>query len=46
MNSGLTLPDLPEQFAPPEVAPPILAKLVEAIEQTGERRLAVLPALW
>ncbi|EHB04147.1 Phosphatidylinositol 3-kinase regulatory subunit beta [Heterocephalus glaber] len=32
---GLTLPDLPEQFAPPDMAPPILARLVEAIEQTG-----------
>lgn len=35
-HSGLTLPDLPEQFTPPDVAPPILAKLVEAIELTGE----------
>ncbi|XP_010604830.1 phosphatidylinositol 3-kinase regulatory subunit beta [Fukomys damarensis] len=35
-HSGGTLPDLPEQFAPPDVAPPILARLVEAIEQTGE----------
>lgn len=33
---GLTLPDLPEQFSPPDVAPPILVKLVEAIERTGE----------
>lgn len=30
------LPDLPEQFSPPDVAPPILLKLVEAVEQTGE----------
>ncbi|XP_044541048.1 phosphatidylinositol 3-kinase regulatory subunit beta-like, partial [Gracilinanus agilis] len=29
------LPDLPEQFVPPEVAPPILQKLVEAIERKG-----------
>uniref|UniRef100_A0A8C2VUA2 Phosphoinositide-3-kinase regulatory subunit 2 n=1 Tax=Chinchilla lanigera TaxID=34839 RepID=A0A8C2VUA2_CHILA len=33
---GLSLPDLPEQFAPPDVAPPILVKLVEAIELTAE----------
>ncbi|XP_004423104.1 PREDICTED: phosphatidylinositol 3-kinase regulatory subunit beta [Ceratotherium simum simum] len=32
---GLTLSDLPEQFSPPDAAPPILVKLVEAIEQTG-----------
>uniref|UniRef100_A0A2I3G3A4 Phosphatidylinositol 3-kinase regulatory subunit beta n=1 Tax=Nomascus leucogenys TaxID=61853 RepID=A0A2I3G3A4_NOMLE len=32
---GLTLPDLPEQFSPPDVAPPLLVKLVEAIEKTG-----------
>ncbi|XP_011846346.1 PREDICTED: phosphatidylinositol 3-kinase regulatory subunit beta [Mandrillus leucophaeus] len=32
---GLTLPDLPEQFSPPDVAPPLLVKLVEAIERTG-----------
>ncbi|XP_017709209.1 PREDICTED: phosphatidylinositol 3-kinase regulatory subunit beta-like, partial [Rhinopithecus bieti] len=31
----LTLPDLPEQFSPPDVAPPLLVKLVEAIERTG-----------
>ena len=35
---GLTLPDLPEQFSPPDVAPPILVKLVEAVERTGEPR--------
>ncbi|XP_053441066.1 phosphatidylinositol 3-kinase regulatory subunit beta [Nycticebus coucang] len=34
-ESGLTLADLPEQFSPPDVAPPILVKLVEAIERTG-----------
>ncbi|XP_006885948.1 PREDICTED: phosphatidylinositol 3-kinase regulatory subunit beta [Elephantulus edwardii] len=32
---GLTLPDLHEQFSPPEAAPPILVKLVEAVERTG-----------
>ncbi|XP_072272429.1 phosphatidylinositol 3-kinase regulatory subunit alpha isoform X2 [Pyxicephalus adspersus] len=30
-----TLPDLTEQFAPPETAPPILIKLVESIERKG-----------
>ncbi|XP_060000758.1 phosphatidylinositol 3-kinase regulatory subunit beta isoform X3 [Lagenorhynchus albirostris] len=34
-RQSLTLPDLPEQFSPPDVAPPILVKLVEAIERTG-----------
>ncbi|KAG7481454.1 hypothetical protein MATL_G00066870 [Megalops atlanticus] len=29
------LPDLTEQFAPPETAPPILAKLLEALERKG-----------
>lgn len=33
---GPTLPDLPEQFSPPDVAPPLLVKLVEAIERTGK----------
>ncbi|KAK2509516.1 hypothetical protein MC885_000680 [Smutsia gigantea] len=32
---GLTLPDLSEQFSPPDVAPPVLVKLVEAVERTG-----------
>ncbi|MEJ1275635.1 hypothetical protein NN561_006532 [Cricetulus griseus] len=30
---ALTLPDLAEQFAPPDVAPPLLIKLVDAIEK-------------
>ncbi|XP_008822787.1 phosphatidylinositol 3-kinase regulatory subunit beta [Nannospalax galili] len=34
-ESGLILPDLREQFSPPDPAPPILVKLAEAIEQTG-----------
>ncbi|XP_066205957.1 phosphatidylinositol 3-kinase regulatory subunit beta isoform X3 [Saccopteryx leptura] len=34
-TTSLTLPDLPEQFSPPDVAPPILMKLMEAIERTG-----------
>lgn len=33
---GHILPDLAEQFSPPDPAPPILVKLVEAIEQAGE----------
>uniref|UniRef100_F7FWT7 Phosphoinositide-3-kinase regulatory subunit 2 n=1 Tax=Ornithorhynchus anatinus TaxID=9258 RepID=F7FWT7_ORNAN len=33
--AGTLLPDVSEQFAPPEVAPPILLKLVEAIERKG-----------
>ncbi|ERE82807.1 phosphatidylinositol 3-kinase regulatory subunit alpha-like isoform 1 [Cricetulus griseus] len=32
---ALTLPDLAEQFAPPDVAPPLLIKLVDAIEKKG-----------
>lgn len=33
--AAATLPDLAEQFAPPDVAPPLLIKLVEAIEKKG-----------
>ncbi|XP_019393904.1 PREDICTED: phosphatidylinositol 3-kinase regulatory subunit beta [Crocodylus porosus] len=29
------LPDLTEQFSPPDIAPPLLARLVEAIEKKG-----------
>ncbi|ELV10314.1 Phosphatidylinositol 3-kinase regulatory subunit alpha [Tupaia chinensis] len=32
-QQALTLPDLAEQFAPPDIAPPLLIKLVEAIEK-------------
>lgn len=32
---GLVLPDLPEQFSPPDPAPPLLVKLTEALEHTG-----------
>ncbi|XP_068106151.1 phosphatidylinositol 3-kinase regulatory subunit alpha isoform X1 [Hyperolius riggenbachi] len=32
---AFTLPDLTEQFVPPEAAPPILVKLVETIEKKG-----------
>uniref|UniRef100_A0A8D0S2S4 Phosphatidylinositol 3-kinase regulatory subunit alpha n=2 Tax=Sus scrofa TaxID=9823 RepID=A0A8D0S2S4_PIG len=34
-HQASTLPDLAEQFAPPDVAPPLLIKLVEAIEKKG-----------
>ncbi|XP_068106160.1 phosphatidylinositol 3-kinase regulatory subunit alpha isoform X2 [Hyperolius riggenbachi] len=33
--AAFTLPDLTEQFVPPEAAPPILVKLVETIEKKG-----------
>lgn len=29
------LPDLPEQFGPPDTAPPLLSRLMEAIETKG-----------
>uniref|UniRef100_A0A670KA69 Phosphoinositide-3-kinase regulatory subunit 2 n=1 Tax=Podarcis muralis TaxID=64176 RepID=A0A670KA69_PODMU len=32
-EAGLALPELSEQFAPPEVAPPLLCRLVDAIEK-------------
>ncbi|TRZ22337.1 hypothetical protein HGM15179_004755 [Zosterops borbonicus] len=34
-QQAFSLPDLTEQFAPPEVAPPILVKIVETIEKKG-----------
>lgn len=34
-SPGSPLPDLQEQFSPPEIAPPLLVKLVEAIEKKG-----------
>ncbi|XP_064165540.1 phosphatidylinositol 3-kinase regulatory subunit alpha isoform X1 [Anguilla rostrata] len=34
-EQATTLPDLTEQFAPPESAPPLLVKLLEAIERKG-----------
>ncbi|XP_063819452.1 phosphatidylinositol 3-kinase regulatory subunit alpha isoform X2 [Pseudophryne corroboree] len=33
--AAFTLPDLTEQFSPPETAPPVLIKLVETIERKG-----------
>ncbi|XP_048358841.1 phosphatidylinositol 3-kinase regulatory subunit alpha isoform X2 [Sphaerodactylus townsendi] len=35
LKSAFTLPDLSEQFSPPDIAPPVLVKLVEAIERKG-----------
>ncbi|XP_033862484.2 phosphatidylinositol 3-kinase regulatory subunit alpha isoform X2 [Acipenser ruthenus] len=35
MKPASTLPDLTEQFSPPDEAPPMLVKLVEAIERKG-----------
>lgn len=32
---AFTLPDLTEQFSPPDTAPPVLIKLIEAIEKKG-----------
>lgn len=34
-DSGLALADLAEQFSPPDPAPPLLVKLVAAVEQAG-----------
>ncbi|XP_063345978.1 phosphatidylinositol 3-kinase regulatory subunit alpha-like isoform X1 [Pelmatolapia mariae] len=34
-SEGLLLPDLPEQFGPPDTAPPLLSRLMEAIETKG-----------
>ncbi|XP_007424544.1 phosphatidylinositol 3-kinase regulatory subunit beta [Python bivittatus] len=34
-EQGGTLPELSEQFAPPEVAPPLLCRLVDVIEKKG-----------
>ncbi|NWR38520.1 P85B kinase, partial [Tachuris rubrigastra] len=35
LEQGSPLLDLQEQFSPPEIAPPLLVKLVEAIEKKG-----------
>ncbi|NXX75276.1 P85B kinase, partial [Urocolius indicus] len=35
LEQGSPLPDLQEQFSPPEIAPPLLVRLVEAIEKKG-----------
>uniref|UniRef100_UPI003AAD9A7B phosphatidylinositol 3-kinase regulatory subunit alpha-like isoform X1 n=1 Tax=Centroberyx gerrardi TaxID=166262 RepID=UPI003AAD9A7B len=34
-SEGYVLPDLPDQFGPPETAPPLLNRLMEAIETKG-----------
>uniref|UniRef100_I3J002 Phosphoinositide-3-kinase regulatory subunit 1 n=1 Tax=Oreochromis niloticus TaxID=8128 RepID=I3J002_ORENI len=34
-SEGLVLPDLPEHFGPPDTAPPLLSRLMEAIETKG-----------
>ncbi|XP_029016400.1 phosphatidylinositol 3-kinase regulatory subunit alpha-like isoform X1 [Betta splendens] len=34
-SEGFLLPDLPEQFGPPDSAPPLLTRLMEAIEIKG-----------
>ncbi|XP_040897597.1 phosphatidylinositol 3-kinase regulatory subunit alpha-like [Toxotes jaculatrix] len=34
-SEGFILPDLPEQFGPPDTAPPLLIRLMEAIETKG-----------
>ncbi|XP_036953435.1 phosphatidylinositol 3-kinase regulatory subunit alpha-like isoform X2 [Acanthopagrus latus] len=34
-SEGFVLPDLPEQFGPPDTAPPLLSRLMEAVETKG-----------
>uniref|UniRef100_A0A3Q1IEG4 Phosphatidylinositol 3-kinase regulatory subunit alpha n=1 Tax=Anabas testudineus TaxID=64144 RepID=A0A3Q1IEG4_ANATE len=34
-SEGFVLPDLPEQFGPPDTAPPFLNRLMEAVETKG-----------
>lgn len=36
--SADSVPDLSEQFAPPEMAPPALVSLIQAIEKLGRSR--------
>lgn len=38
-SSGFVLPDLPEQFGPPDTAPPFLNRLMEAVETKGNADL-------
>ncbi|MEQ2290885.1 Phosphatidylinositol 3-kinase regulatory subunit alpha [Ameca splendens] len=40
-SSGFVLPDLPEQFGPPDTAPPLLSRLMELIETKGSDSPAV-----
>ncbi|XP_046904163.1 phosphatidylinositol 3-kinase regulatory subunit alpha-like [Hypomesus transpacificus] len=44
-SEGFGLPDLPEQFAPPEIAPPTLVKLLGAIESKGLESVALYRSL-
>ncbi|KAM9810412.1 phosphatidylinositol 3-kinase regulatory subunit alpha-like [Neosynchiropus ocellatus] len=34
-SEGFVLPDLPDQFGPPDTAPPLLSRLMEAVEAKG-----------
>ncbi|XP_033829098.1 phosphatidylinositol 3-kinase regulatory subunit alpha-like [Periophthalmus magnuspinnatus] len=34
-SEGFVLPDLPDQFGPPDTAPPLLSRLMEAVETKG-----------
>uniref|UniRef100_A0A3Q0R928 Phosphatidylinositol 3-kinase regulatory subunit alpha n=1 Tax=Amphilophus citrinellus TaxID=61819 RepID=A0A3Q0R928_AMPCI len=40
-SEGFVLPDLPEQFGPPDTAPPLLSRLMEAIETKDPEQLEV-----
>ncbi|KAM4745739.1 phosphatidylinositol 3-kinase regulatory subunit alpha-like [Anableps anableps] len=40
-SEGSVLPDLPEQFGPPDTAPPLLSRLMELIETKGSDSPAV-----
>ncbi|XP_008417668.1 phosphatidylinositol 3-kinase regulatory subunit alpha-like isoform X1 [Poecilia reticulata] len=40
-SEGLVLPDLPEQFGPPDTAPPLLSRLMELIETKGSDSLVL-----
>ncbi|KAA8592880.1 phosphatidylinositol 3-kinase regulatory subunit alpha isoform X1 [Etheostoma spectabile] len=44
-SEGFMLPDLPEQFGPPDTAPPLLSRLMEAIESKGLDSLSVYRSL-
>ncbi|XP_034728022.1 phosphatidylinositol 3-kinase regulatory subunit alpha-like isoform X2 [Etheostoma cragini] len=44
-SEGFMLPDLPEQFGPPDTAPPLLSRLMEAIESKGLDSLNVYRSL-
>lgn len=42
VTSGFALPDLAEQFGPPDTAPPLLSRLMEALESRGSSS----PPVW